>query len=77
MESVITSKFQITIPKAVRENLKLSVKDTLEWKLENGKAVVSPVHKNFLKHKNSVKIGYGDINKDIRISRDRRTERYR
>ncbi len=76
MESVITSKFQTTIPKDVRENLKLSIKDTLEWKVENGKVVVSPVHKKFFKHKNSVKIGSGDNKKDIRLSRERRSERY-
>ena len=36
MRSIITSKFQTTIPKAVRENLKLSVKDALEWKIVRG-----------------------------------------
>jgi bifunctional DNA-binding transcriptional regulator/antitoxin component of YhaV-PrlF toxin-antitoxin module len=35
MQSVITSKFQTTIPKDVRARLKLSIHDTLEWKVEN------------------------------------------
>jgi AbrB family looped-hinge helix DNA binding protein len=34
MQSVITSKYQTTIPKAVREKLGLSVKDALDWKVE-------------------------------------------
>ena len=37
MQSLITSKYQTTIPKAIRENLGLAVKDALEWKLEKGK----------------------------------------
>ncbi len=40
MQSVITSKFQTTIPKDVREQLKLSIHDTLEWKIDRGKIVV-------------------------------------
>ncbi len=47
MQSVITSKFQTTIPKDVRERLKLSIHDTLEWKIDRGKIVVFPVQKNF------------------------------
>jgi AbrB family looped-hinge helix DNA binding protein len=55
MQSVITSKFQTTIPKAVRENLKLSVQDALEWKIERGKVIVYPAQKKFLQHKNTVR----------------------
>ena len=40
MQSLITSKYQTTIPKAIRENLGLSVKDALEWKLEKGKVTL-------------------------------------
>jgi bifunctional DNA-binding transcriptional regulator/antitoxin component of YhaV-PrlF toxin-antitoxin module len=47
MQSTITSKFQTTIPKAIRENLALAVTDTLEWKV-----IVSPWQKNFLKYQN-------------------------
>jgi AbrB family looped-hinge helix DNA binding protein len=32
MQSVITSKYQTTIPKAIREKIGLSVKDALDWK---------------------------------------------
>ena len=76
MQSTITSKFQTTIPKAIREDLNLSVRDIIEWKVERGKVFVSPVHKQFLKHRNSIKTGSGDISEDIRLARERRTEKY-
>ncbi|MFZ2630329.1 MAG: AbrB/MazE/SpoVT family DNA-binding domain-containing protein [Desulfosalsimonadaceae bacterium] len=69
MQSTITSKYQTTIPKAIREHLGLSVKDALEWKLENGTITVYPAKQNFLKHRNTVKTGAGDIAADINIAR--------
>ena len=77
MESVITSKFQTTIPKAVRDSLKLSVSDAIEWKIENGKVIVCPVQKNFLKHKNAVNTGKGNISEDIQLARKMRTDKYK
>ena len=77
MQSVITSKFQTTIPKAVRENLKLSVQDALEWKIERGKVIVYPAQKKFLQYKNTVKTGKGDISADIERARTMRAEKYR
>jgi len=76
MQSVITSKFQTTIPKGVRESLKLTINDTLEWKIEHGKTVVTPVQKRFLNYKNAIKIGAGKIEEDIILSRNRRIEKY-
>ncbi len=77
MQSVITSKFQTTIPKAVLERLKLSIHDTLEWKVEQGKIIVLPAQKQFFKYRNTVKTGPGDIDEDIKLARKRRVERYR
>ncbi len=77
MQTVITSKFQTTIPKKIREKLLLSVKDTLDWKVVNGRIIVSPMQTDFLKHKNSVRIGPGDISEDIQAARKARAERYR
>ncbi|MCI5140409.1 MAG: AbrB/MazE/SpoVT family DNA-binding domain-containing protein [Candidatus Electrothrix sp. ATG1] len=77
MQTVITSKFQTTIPKKIREKLMLSVKDTLDWKVVNGRIIVSPMQTDFLKHKNSVRIGPGDISEDIQAARKTRAERYR
>jgi AbrB family looped-hinge helix DNA binding protein len=77
MQSVITSKYQTTIPKAIRDNLGLSVKDALEWKLENGKVVVYPSRLQFLKHRNALKVGKGNIAADIELAREKRLEKYR
>jgi len=72
MQSVITSKFQTTIPKAVRERLKLSIHDTLEWKVDRGKIVVLPVQKNFFQYRNRIKTGPGKIDADIKSARKQR-----
>ena len=77
MQSVITSKFQTTIPKDVRERLKLSIHDTLEWKIDRGKIVVLPVQKKFLEYRNKIKTGPGKIEKDIEQARKQRVEKYR
>ena len=77
MQSVITSKFQTTIPKAVRERLKLSVHDTLEWKVDRGKIVVFPVQKEFLKYRNRIITGAGKIEDDIKQARRKRLNKYR
>ena len=77
MRSLITSKYQTTIPKTIRETLGISVKDALEWKVEKGKVTIYPAKQNFLKYRNSVKTGEGDIAGDIDIARNLRTERYR
>ena len=76
MQSVITSKYQTTIPKIIRDNLGLSVKDALEWKLENGKVVVYPAKKQFLKYRNMAKVGKGDIVDDIKLARSKSLEKY-
>lgn len=76
MKSVITSKFQTTIPKAVRDQMKLSVQDTLEWRILDGKAIVAPVKKGFLDYQNCIKIGEGDIQEDIDLARRRRAEKF-
>ena len=77
MQSVITSKFQTTIPKDVRERLKLSIHDTLEWKIDKGRIVVLPVQKEFLKHRNRIKTGPGKIDDDIEKARQHRIAKHR
>lgn len=77
VSSVVTSKFQITIPKAVRENLKLSINDTLTWKIEGNKVVVVTEKNKFLGYKNAIKIGEGEIRQDIERARELKAEKYR
>ncbi len=74
MKSTVTAKYQTTIPKAVRDSLGITVSDALEWTVERGKVVVYPLRNDFLKHGNTVKIGPGDIARDIRLARELRVE---
>ena len=76
MQTLITSKFQTTIPKKIREQLHLSIHDTLEWHIEDGKISVSPVSADFLSHQNSIHVGPGKISDDIALARQRRAEKY-
>lgn len=77
MKSTVTSRYQITIPKAIREKLGISAHDALEWVVENGQVVVYPVHSEFLRYRGSVKTGAGDIAADIQSAREHRLEKYR
>ena len=72
MKSKITDKFQITIPKQVREKLKLSRSDYLEWKFEKGYVIVEPVYDSILNYKGKVKVGKGSIEKDIKKAPDKK-----
>ena len=69
MRSVITSKYQTTIPKEIRDSLKLSVHDAVEWRINGNVAVVCPTQRTFLSRKGSVKTGKGDITADIAKAR--------
>jgi AbrB family looped-hinge helix DNA binding protein len=77
MKSVITSKYQTTIPKKVREELKLAVNDALEWKVVKGQMVVYPIQKRFLLRRNTVRVGRGDPREDIKSARDGIAESHR
>ena len=71
MRSKITDKFQTTIHREIREKLKISRNDYIEWKLEKGVVIVTPVNKPFLKMKGIIKVGKGSIKKDIQNARER------
>jgi len=75
MQTVISSKFQTTIPKKIREQLSLSVSDALEWEVEDGRIIVTSPQAHFLKYKNSIHVGEGDIEADIQRARKKRAER--
>ncbi len=76
MQTVITSKFQTTIPKKIREQLSLSVSDILEWEVKDGRIIVTRPQADFLKYRNSIRVGAGDIEEDIREARKKRAGRY-
>lgn len=73
--SVITSKFQITIPKSIRENLKIEVNDIISREVKDGKILVRAKKSNFLSYKNSIKTGPGDIKDDIELAKKLRSEK--
>jgi bifunctional DNA-binding transcriptional regulator/antitoxin component of YhaV-PrlF toxin-antitoxin module len=75
MRSVITSKYQTTIPKGVRERLKLSVHDAVEWRIDGNVVVVSLAEHKFFSCQGCVHVGPGEIADDIDQSRKVRSER--
>jgi len=77
MQSLITSKYQVTIPKKIREKLKLAIHDTLAWEIQEDKVLVYPVQKRFLQYQNSVKVGSGCLRDDVEQARHQQAEKYR
>ena len=75
--SRITSKFQTTIPKVVRENLKLAVSDTLNWEIDKDKIIVRTNKNQFLSYRNIIKVGAGDIEDDRELSKQLRMDKHR
>jgi len=69
MISKITSKYQVTIPRAIRTALKLEVADSLEWTIQDGQATVRPAVKPFLRYRAAIKVGAGSIGRDIQRAR--------
>jgi len=51
--------------------------DSSEWKIEKGKLIILHIKKNFLKFRNTLKVGRGDIKADIRLARELRAEKLR
>lgn len=70
--STITSKFQTTVPKEVREKLGVRPGDRLVWKTE-GNVVRLVAESNPLDRlMGSLKVGRGNVLEDIRKARDLR-----
>ncbi len=69
MKSKITDKFQITIPKEIRERMRLSRNDSIEWKIEQDKITIKPVNQPFLKYRGYIQVGKGNIYQDIKDAR--------
>jgi len=68
-KSKISKKFRLTIPRKIRENLNLSANDEIEWQVDNNRVVIYHSPLNILSLKNKVKIGAGDIDKDIELAK--------
>lgn len=77
-QSKITAKYQVTIPREVRERLKLRVADAIAWKsAEDGRIYVAPVEQPFLKYEGLVKAGPGDAVEDVKEARRNIGRRHR
>jgi bifunctional DNA-binding transcriptional regulator/antitoxin component of YhaV-PrlF toxin-antitoxin module len=70
-QSTITSKFQTTVPKEIRETLGVGVSDVLQWELVGSQVRVSATSPAFLARRGSVKVGSGDVVEDVRTARER------
>ncbi|MBE7439451.1 MAG: AbrB/MazE/SpoVT family DNA-binding domain-containing protein [Spirochaetales bacterium] len=76
VRSRITSKFQVTVPREVREILKLNAADVLEWEMDKSGVKVHAAEKPFLKFKGILNTGSGDTKAEIHLAWKKRSARY-
>jgi AbrB family looped-hinge helix DNA binding protein len=76
-QSKITAKYQVTIPREVRDRLKLKVADAIVWNERDGNIYITAAEFPFAKYKGVIKVGRGDIGKDIEKARDAMADRLR
>lgn len=67
--STITSKYQTTVPKEIRDRLRLDSGDVLIWELDGEGARVRPAVRQFLELQGSIKVGPGSAVEDVRRAR--------
>ncbi len=68
-QSTITSKYQTTVPKEIRESLGLRPRDVLRWEIDGGNVRVTPARRGFLDRRGSLHIGEGSAVADVRQAR--------
>ena len=71
-QSTITSKYQTTVPREIREKLSLGPRDHLHWEVEGARIVVVPARKGFLERRGSIQVGSGSPLEDVRQARQQR-----
>lgn len=69
-KSTITSKYQTTVPKEVRQKLGLRPKDVLCWEVVGGDVRVAPARRGFLDRRGSLRVGPGSAVEDVRRARE-------
>ena len=72
VQSKITSKYQVTVPKDIRERLGLKPGDRLVWELAGDHARVAPASTAFLGRRGTIRVGPGSVVDDIRRARRER-----
>ena len=68
-QSLITTKYQTTVPKEVRQKLDLRSGDMLRWEVVGRAIRVVPARRGFLDRRGSLRVGSGSVVDDIRQAR--------
>ena len=68
-QSTITSKYQTTIPREVRERLGLSTGDVLRWDVLGDHVRVTAAAPSFLRRQGSIRVGSGSAVEDVQRAR--------
>jgi len=71
-QSLITTKFQTTVPKEIRQKLGLRSGDTLRWEVVGRDIRVVSARRSFLDRRGSLHVGPGSVVDDVRQARGRR-----
>jgi antitoxin PrlF len=69
-KSTITTKYQTTVPKKVREKLEVGPGDMLQWDVVGDHVRVTASNRAFLDLWGSFKVGPGDPIEDVRRARE-------
>ena len=69
-KSTITVKNQTTVPKEVREKLRVGPADVLQWEVLGDHVLVTASSRAFLDLRGSFKVGPGDPVEDVRRARE-------
>lgn len=67
--SKITSKHQTTVPREVRDQLRVGPGDVLRWEIVDGNVRLSAAERAFLKRRGSIRVGLGSVSEDIAKAR--------
>ncbi len=71
-KSTITSKYQTTIPREVREKLGVGPQDVLQWEIRGTQVQVKVADTAFLRRRGTIKAGPGSVVEDVRRARSLR-----
>lgn len=75
-KSSITSKYQTTIPREIREKLRVGPGDVLQWEILGNQVRVAAAGAAFLDRRGSIRVGTGSVVEDVYRARALRgTER--
>jgi AbrB family looped-hinge helix DNA binding protein len=70
--SKITSKYQTTVPREVRERLGLGPADRIHWKIEGRAVRVEAAEDPVGRIAGRIRVGPGDVRADLRRARELR-----